>query len=253
MIITGAGSGLGKYLHREFGGVGKTRGKDVVRSGALENRDCIIHCAFNRCERSDYLDKYVADNFLFTNQLVEFAKKSKHKLIYISSVDVYPAEPSWTIWSENDYIGIEKHKNIYALTKLMAESLVETTEDYLILRCSALLGPYMKPNSLLRMVKDRTCNLSLRSDSVLDYILYSDVARFLTHAIKNDLNGVWNVCTSQSATLEEAATLVGATPAYGYYFYDVGRINNTKIVSIDGEFYKTACDTINQFLGKESK
>lgn len=253
MIITGAGSGLGKYLHREFGGLGKTRSKNVGRKGRLENKECIIHCAFNRAENNNTLAEYVSDNILFTNSLVELANKSKHKLIYISSVDVYPLDPSWALWTEQDYVSLEKHKNVYALTKLMAESLAEKTEDCLILRCSALLGPYMKPNSLLKMIKDPNCNLSLSKDSILDYILYSDVARFLEYAIRNDLTGTWNVCTSAPITLGYAAELVGANPSYGYYMYDVGRISNKKIVGIDGGFDKTAAHTINQFSGKEKQ
>ena len=64
---------------------------------------------------------------------------SHTKFVFLSSIDVYREEDS-----------------IYKMTKLMAESIVsKEASNALILRASAIVGPAMRKNSLVKIIEDK--------------------------------------------------------------------------------------------------
>ena len=73
IVITGAKSGLGRFLHENLGGLGVTRSTvdaDMQRL-QLFGADVIIHCAFNRSRdaSASSMYGYVNDNVLLTAAL----------------------------------------------------------------------------------------------------------------------------------------------------------------------------------------
>ena len=150
-LVTGARSGLGRFLQSRLDAVGFTRQDkvDVLRANLNDPYSAIIHCAFNvnRGITSHTLSDYLSDNMLLAQQLLALPHE---KFIFISTSDVYPRE--YRAWCEDDEYSIDKVEGLYGLTKLMVENIIkQKTDNYLILRPTALLGKDARPNSLYKV------------------------------------------------------------------------------------------------------
>ena len=121
MLITGVTSGMGKYLHEHLGGEGLTR-KNAEKIFSEHKRfDAIIHCAYNskREVNSENLYSYVCDNIALTEKLLDLPHKM---FIFFSTVDVYPRAKG--LHKEDEVIRLSDVTGMYAITKLISESLV---------------------------------------------------------------------------------------------------------------------------------
>ena len=248
ILTTGTRSSLGRYLHENMGGIGLTRStrapdiEKIKRDGA----DVIIHCAFNAAisVSANSLYAYLYDNVLLTKELVSLRHK---KFIFISTVDVYPKSDD--THTEDESIKADSLGGLYGVTKLMSESIVMNhCENYLILRATALLGKYSRKNSLISMIEEKDSVLTLSADSRFNYVLYSDILKFIKFAIDSDFKGIYNVASSENIILSEIADMVGHNVKFGDYRYDVGNVNNSKIISVFPAFKKTSAENITQFM-----
>jgi len=251
ILVTGTLSGLGRHIHETLGGISWTRqlpsSKDrneIKRVGV----DIIIHCAVNACRSidvdSDILCGYLADNVLLTEEMVSIPHK---KFIYFSTTAVYPRQLS--VFQEDQVIKVDAVSGVYAITKLMSEAIVKQyCPNYLILRCVAPLGKYSRKNSLMRILDDEPCTLTLAADSTFNYILHSDVADFVYCAIQADIQGIFNVASRDNLTLAEIAGRYGKKVNFGGYHHDIGNADNTKISMIFPVFRKTSQEVITQFI-----
>jgi nucleoside-diphosphate-sugar epimerase len=251
MLISGTRSGLGKYLHENLGGCGLDRDnfdKDIGKANR-KGADVIIHCAFNSANNIDAesLYSYLYDNVLLTQKLVSVPHK---KFIFISTVDVYPKNGIWHTEKE-DKIDVSAIAGLYALTKLMSESIIiNNCVNYLILRSTSLLGKYSRRNSLIKIIKEKNCKLTLSANSKLNYVLHSDMLNFIRYAISHRLKGIYNIASSKNINLSEIAGISGNKVRFGKYHYDVGNISNRKVVSVFPEFNKTSREVIERFIGE---
>lgn len=240
-LITGSSSGLGKYLHDQLGGSAFNRDGTNVKE-----TEVLIHCAFNRAKEvnSKNLYEYLSDNIFLTKKLVKIPHK---KFIYISSVDVYPKDNKKH--SEDEVIDVNQLSEIYAISKFMSESIVRNfSSNFLILRCSALLGRDARDNSLIKIIKETNPSLSLSSQSVFNYVLHKDVLEFIKIAIEKDLQGVYNLVSSRNISLSRIAKLFGKKVNFGEYIYSIGEIGNSKAASILPAFKKTSKEVIYSLL-----
>lgn len=247
LLITGTASGLGKYLFETFGGIPWTRKISNTKRQKLkkEGVDIIIHAAFNSSKSvdSNNLYSYIEDNILLTEEITKIPHK---KFIYISSVDVYPKNNK--IHKESEVIDLSTVDGIYGIAKLMSESLIKnSSKNFLILRCTALLGKHSRKNSLIKIIKEKNPILTLSPTSSFNYILHSDVSEFIKLAIKEDLKGIYNLASSKNITLSEIAALLKKKINFGIYIYNVGHINNSKISSISPVFKQTSREVITEF------
>jgi|ERR1051325_1468071 nucleoside-diphosphate-sugar epimerase len=247
VLTTGTGSGLGRSIHEAFGGFAWTRDLQHSDRERLKPQgvDVIIHCAFNSIRNvpMEALYGYVQDNVLLTRELVTIRHK---KFIFISSVDVYPKDGGR--YSEDQRIDISKLTSTYGWTKLMSEAIVcQHCPNYLILRCVSLLGPYMRKNSLLRILEDDPCTLTLTGDSEFNYVLHSDLVEFIRFSLENNLRGVYNVSSNGNISLMHVAAMLGKSVGFGNYNYMVGNIDNHKIASLFPAFRKTSQEVIKEF------
>ncbi len=248
IITTGVSSGLGRYIYENMGGIGLTRDTsrqyiEHIKDGVT---DVIIHCAFNSKREIDSqsLYGYLEDNVLLTKNL---ASLPHLKFIFVSSVDVYPKDGN--PHSEGEVIEVGSVGGIYGVTKLMSESIIRKhCSNYLILRASAFLGSHTRRHSLIRILEDHDCVLSLSGESVLNYVLHSDILDFMQLSIHNDLRGTFNVTSSKNITLYQVAQAIGRKVEFGNYSYDVGSIDNGKISSIFPPCQKTSREIISQYL-----
>lgn len=247
LLITGTKSGLGRYLHEIFGGSVYTRKtqKREFNNFKKDSFDIIIHAAFNSAKdvNSNNLHSYIEDNIFLIKKILEIPHK---KFILISTVDVYPKNSNRH--NENEAIDINSVNRIYGITKLISESLVrKISPNFLILRCSTLLGKYSRKNSLISIFQEKKPLLNLSSKSSFNYILHSDVANFIKLAIDRDLQGIYNLASSENITLSKVALLFKKRVCFGNYTYKVGNIDNKKVVSILPLFQRTSIETINIF------
>ena len=78
LLITGTGSGLGRYLHGRFGGTALTRETDVEELIEGEPFDAIVHCAVNAAidPPGEAMAGYFEDNVLLTERLTRVAHRA---------------------------------------------------------------------------------------------------------------------------------------------------------------------------------
>ena len=251
ILTTGIGSGLGKYIHETWGAAGLGRGTSLEEWENLRQTswDVIIHCAF-RNERSIESRKiypYFQDNFLLTEKLTSFPHR---KFVFFSSVDVYPKDDR--LHAEEESIHLEELDSSYAHAKLFSESIVrEKSRDFLILRCTSLLGSQMRRNTLIRILEGGEEPLNLSLDSELNYIRYADVSSFIRKAVEKSWKGIYNLASSSNISLGEAVELIGKRPRFGPYRYEVGRIDNRKAASLFPAFSYSSKEILTRFLAED--
>ena len=249
--MTGTFSGLGRHIHETLGGIGWTRQLPSSKDRneiKLTGVDIIIHCAVNARWSinvdSDVLYGYLADNVLLTEEMVSIPHK---KFIYFSTTAVYPRQLS--VFQEDQVIEVDAVSGVYAITKLMSEAIVKQyCPNYLILRCVAPLGKYSRKNSLMRILDDEPCTLTLAADSTFNYVLHSDINDFVYYAIQTDIQGIFNVAAKDNLTLGEIADWCGKKVNFGSYHHDIGNVDNTKISMIFPAFRRTSQEVIAQFI-----
>lgn len=246
LLITGARSGLGKHLLEFFDGIPFTRDTSQREFNNLKKIgiDIIIHAAFNSNQlvNTNNLYSYTKDNVLLTAKLLDIPHQ---KFIYISTVDVYPNDHRKH--QENEVIDISSVSGIYAITKLISESLVRQSSNYLILRCATLIGKSSRKNSLIKIIEEKSPNLTLSPNCSFNYIHHWDVSNFIKLAIKKDLRGIYNLASSTNITLSQVAKILKKNIRFGDHKYDVGNINNSKAAAIYPNFKKTSQKVISEF------
>jgi nucleoside-diphosphate-sugar epimerase len=253
ILTTGINSGIGKYIYEKLGGLALTRSTTLEEWKELKNKgaDIIIHCAFNsqKTVNTQTLYQYLNDNVLLTKELALIPHK---KFIFMSSIDVYPTNIG--PHSEEEVLNIDLKLGMYGITKLMSEAIIKNfCNNYLILRASALLGKYSRKNSLIRMIEDKECKLTLSSNSIFNYVLYPDMLNFIKFSIDNDLKGIYNTVSAENITLSEIAYMLQKDISWGEYFYNCGEgeIDNKKSSSFFTPFKKTSKEVILQFIRGE--
>ena len=222
VLVTGAASGLGAYLHAALGGRGHRRGDAL--SGAART---IVHCAANarRAASPGQRAAQRADNVDLTGSLVG----SPHeRFVFFSSIAVY--DPA------SDY-GRDKRE---------AEALVaERAKRPLVLRCGTLLGPGMRPNSLTRLIAGEP--LTLAADSRFAWVLYGQVLEFLRAGLDLGLEGTYDLVPGAPATLGEAARALGLSPAWGEHLYLSPPADGAKARAVCPGFGRTALENALAF------
>ena len=227
VLVTGANSGLGKYIASQINCTVLTR--EDNESVLDKSYDTIIHCAFNsRKNINDYYD-IVRDNIFLTKDL---CKVPHNKFVFISSIDVYREEDS-----------------LYKISKLMAESIVnKMATNPLTLRCSAILGETMRKNNFRKIIEDVDPKLSLSGKSSFNYILQEDILNFLNIAIKKDYNGIVDFVSSTNITLQEISDLLEKKVNFGSYVYKTPELSSESLASVFPPAALTSKQNVKRYL-----
>jgi len=247
ILVTGNKSGLGRYFFEVFDAVGLDKDTSYEQKEKIkkEGVDVIIHCAFNSSNdiTSETLLSYVQDNIFLTKELTAIPHK---KFIFISTVDVY--EKNAATHAENEIVNVNAIEGIYGITKLISESIVqEYTKDHLVIRSTAFLGPYSRKNSLKKIIEDKEPVVSLTPDSEFNYVLYENVLEFIKTVIEKNVQGIYNIASSENIQLSEVAEMFSKAVTFGEYKYVVGNIDSTKAASLIPAFKKTSQEIIKEF------
>lgn len=150
ILVTGASSGLGKFLAERLKAETLNRGDSIPD----KSYNLIIHCAY---------DHKAKDELSANIDLLEKVLCIPHEyFIHISSVDVYQYP------KESDYPKV----------KLELERLVRSSSDsYCIMRVGWLIGKYMRYNNFVKMFTGDKMTLS--ENSAMCFTTYEQVLQYV--------------------------------------------------------------------------
>lgn len=233
IILTGASSGLGAYFksclpssivlsHKNFE-------LDIFRLQNKVKNPIIIHSAFDAGHTIADYDRYIRSNISYT---LELAKLKPSHYVYISSAAVHL-----------------KDNTPYKLCKLLSEQIVQgVVGKHLIIRPTAVLGPYMRNNSLVKILSNNCPKLTLDASSTFGYVLQRDIFSFIAHCIKNQITGAYDFVPSSVVSLEQICQLYNKSAKFGSYVHKQDILPNQQIVDIMPELNKTSEQVIEEFL-----
>ena len=144
-----------------------------------KNINIVIHCAaissMAKCQNNP--TEAINTNIIGTQNLVEVIRnlKKKIKLIYISTDGVY--SPNQGNNSEEDILN---PYNIYCLTKLCAENIVKTTDNYVIIRTRFF-------------DKNKIKFKSYATDIFTSAIEVTELVNYIKKIVNNKFTGVINI------------------------------------------------------------
>ena len=238
VLITGTRRGLGKYLSDQFSGclsLNRENKEDIL--SRYSQIELIVHCAFNS-KRDE--DKYqlLKDNVFLTEQLcrLNYNRSPAKKFVYISSIDVYRHD-----------------KTDYNIMKEYSESIVKSLcDDYLILRCPALLGKDMRKNNFLKIIEDKEPKLTLSEKSSFNFIAYRDIINVIKYADANDITGTFDVVSDGNVTLEQVANIVSKECSFGSFNYVTPDIDKHDIISTFKFMNKTSLEVVKNFIKEQN-
>jgi nucleoside-diphosphate-sugar epimerase len=183
------------------------------------------------------------ENLLITNRLL---KIPHNKFVYFSSADIYPK--SGGPYDEDAEL-CNHEMGPYAKMKLESEELVRNSgKNVLILRPTSMLGPSSRRNNLLRMLEDDPAPLTLTENSSINVILHQEVVEFVMRALKLDLSGVFNICSSENTSIGAIAKTFRKSPRWGEIHYSVSRLDNSRARTVLPELERTTGQSIGLFF-----
>lgn len=225
ILLTGASSGLGKFLSNKFENIQTlTRDNkvgDIINSGI--EFDTIIHCAASISHASwdevtyDYFD----DNLMLTRNILEIPHE---KFIHISSIDI-------------------KRNSIYGTVKRISERIVASyTKNCLIIRPSGLIGNEMKTNTFKKIQLGQ--KIALTKNSLMNYVTYEDVYNL----IKLDLDGIVTLTASEHISMQEVSEIFKQNIEYGEIHYEIDISEDDKKLRRGYNLEVTSAEKIRNYL-----
>lgn len=172
---------------------------EVISNGVMEWPDVIINCIgktgrpnVDWCE-SNKAETYVS-NVHVPYILAEFCKKHNIKLVHISSGCIYQGDNGGKGFSESDAPNFTG--SFYSFTKAMAEQLVSTNPDSLILRMRMPIASTPSDRELIgKLLRYQTVINTPNSVSVVD-----DFVAALKILVEGNAVGIYNVCNPEPVT-----------------------------------------------------
>ena len=160
----------------------------------------------SRTKCDTYPKKCLSTNYNANKYLVDFLKKKKIKLIFLSSSHIY----SSSIKKINEKSKINPN-NRYAKYKLKSENYINKhLNNYLIIRVFNIYGKQQPKGYFISDIKEKIKNKQSISinNSYRDFIHIDEVSRFLDFSIFKDLNGIFNLGSGKSYKLANIIKII---------------------------------------------
>ena len=160
----------------------------------------------SRTKCDTYPKKCLSTNYNANKHLVDFLKKKKIKLIFLSSSHVY----SSSIKKINEKSKINPN-NSYAKYKLKSENYINKhVNNYLIIRVFNIYGKRQPKGYFISDIKEKIKNKQIISinNSYRDFIHVDEVSRFLDFSIFKDLKGIFNLGSGKSYNLADIIKII---------------------------------------------
>lgn len=254
ILVSGCNSGLGRYCYEKFQAQGLHRNsdfRDFLRLAEQQPFDAIIHCAWNTnaATMKNNFQQYLNDTLILTEKLLTLPTKL---FVFISTIDVYPLTN--TFHDEEECIDISQIKTVYGQMKYVTEQYIQSkTKNFLIIRPSALLGEYAKPNSLMKILSQDKPTLSLSEKSEFNYVLHADLAEFIALAMEQDIRGIYNFVAQDNITLAQVCEKYARKADFGSYEYQTQAVSTDKIDDLKSGLLKTSVLAIEQFIKNQHR
>ena len=127
-------------------------------------------------------------------------------------------------------------------------------ENYTILRTSAIVGPDLKPNSVVKLINNKNTTLTLSKKSTFNIINQQDLLNFIkklytcSDVDKSLINGTINFITKDNISLEEINNKFDCNGSFGKYTYSTPSLDNSKIINLHPEMNKSSLDVIKEII-----
>ena len=231
-LLTGTSTGAGKYFKRNIQTAATIRYHDWAARPDILNgvkADVVIHSAFDASFKVDNYGDYFKSNLEYTRSLLE---TEPNHFIFLSSAAVYD----------------EENTN-YKLSKLLCENMIKDyTDSHTIIRCSAILGPDMRPNSLTKILFGLEDRLTLAEDSTFNYVLQSDLLEFISACTNNNLFGTYDFVSNDSVSLQQVCSLFNKSISFGDYTHKSLDISNSNTKKVYSGVDKSSIDVILEYM-----
>jgi len=207
IIITGIDNGLGKYLF-EQSYEDELYGVSRQTKYIPKKPNVLIHCA----REKEYLKEIQLIN--------KMIRLEPSRLILMSSIDVLSRE---RLNDNSTYI----NSKIYAEDRLLNTIKIQ---KYNILRISALLGPYIKANTLYKIIHNLPLTVSI--DSTFSFLHYDFIYNLILKIIKTDYqSNILNITASDIITVQDLIKNFNSSSTTGQHKYttpivDLKRLSN---------------------------
>jgi len=175
--------------------------------------DVVVHAAsltdVDKCELNKELAWKI--NVDGTKNILESARKTNSFLVYISTDYVFSGEKGCYVESD-----AANPINYYGITKLAAEKIVQTREEYLIARPSVIYGSTPaagKVNFALWLIETlrKGEKVKIITDQWNTPTLNTNLAEMTLEAIERKITGVYHLCGASRVSRFEFAQKIAET------------------------------------------
>lgn len=249
ILVTGSNSGLGKYLVKAYKSYGLDRKKNINLIKKIKWK-LIIHSASNR----NKINSQNSNNTQLINDNIFLSKtisKLSGKKIYLSSIEVYRKIKNNKSLDEKTKINIDKTDNFYTKCKLISERFFLQDKHSLVLRLGSIVGPYMKENNATKILKKKKITLS--KDSMLSYVHYSEIKKFIDLAYSKKLTGIYNFLRNDYISLAKISELLKIKIKFGNHKFTIVKASNKKILKYINLKKYSSVDILKQLNNKKLK
>jgi len=110
-----------------------------------------------------------------------------------------------------------------------------------------MLGDYIRPTMLSRLLLAPDSALRLSGDSSFNYINHTDVGDFIEAALQQDLSGSFNLASASNVCLREIADALCLNAKFGSHCYDSGQFDNSAATDFVAGLKRCSLDKVVEF------
>ncbi|MBO98802.1 MAG: hypothetical protein CL730_00825 [Chloroflexi bacterium] len=183
ILITGTKSGLGKYLSSFIKGTTNIETQNELNLHKSSSFKIIIHCAGSNSHRFKDFLKLIKNNIILTYKLLRFRSDL---FVFFSTVDIFSDK-----------------FNFFSLTKYISERIIIFFHsNFLIYRCSAMLGIDMRNNHVNKILSFKTEKLNLSFESEFRYITHQSIFEQILEDINSNKKGIFTLTSKNPKNLK---------------------------------------------------